>query len=1613
MAPTALEKLVARREVVLQNLMRIETKAHNHSKVPLSEIVVQRHQERINNDTKELQSIQNEIVAIAPDDEIDAYKQKYDDICDLADSLTNVLHGIRIGLAQSAASSSTSLSSASAVTKLPKLDLKQFDGNLLEWISFRDIFESAVHQNSAVPKVQKLVYLKSLVKGEASRLIQSLVLSESNYDTAWSLLHDRYQNEREILFSVLRRFFSQQFSPTATGIRQVIDVKKESVRSMEILQLVSNQVTEAIILYYIVTKLDSQTRELWEQSQRGKSIPPLADLFEFMKQRARALAASNPHRPRSSRTDDQSNRIHVHHGETNSNCKCCGHSVHPLYKCSKFTTSNVQTRYDILRKFNACFNCLAENHNTKNCKSSGRCKQCNQKHNTLLHTEAQKQTHVEVVSASHGTTHSAIGPKKPTSGLLTTAIIEVMGSNGSFQLCRAFLDAGSTSSFVTQSCATRLGLQKSKIKAEVVGLGSTFSGTAKEIATINLKPYFTTDDKFYVNAFILPKVTADLPGSKVDPSVYTHLNHLKLADPNWFKPGAVDILLGADIFWSLIKANRISGPTGSPVAVDSKLGWLVAGNIHNEIRKPVQVNFANEARLDEQLKEFWEVEQVPQIKHLTSTEFFCENFFEKTTTRNDNGTFVVRLPFNQSKSKIGSSAQMAIRRLTSLERRLAANQNHHKKYIDFMREYEELGHMVKVKRTYRDHSASTPVYIPHHFVEKSDSTTTKFRVVFDASAKTTTGTSLNDALIVGPTLQDNLIDIINRFRIHPVAFIADVAKMYRQIKIHKDDRKYQHILWREDPNGEIEEYELNTVTYGTASAPYLAVKCLQQLAKESASSQPVASKIALESFYVDDLMDSCPDSEAAIHSFDDLRLLTHKGGFKLRKWATNNQNLFNHIPDEFREKNFDLEISSQSSIKTLGIWWDTKSDCFYFQPKSEVMNSRPKSKRDVLSQISKLYDPIGWLSPAVIKSKILMQDLWKANLTWDESLPSTFINQWLEIASDLSHLTMLRIPRCLVPAVPICLDLVGFSDASEKAYAAVVYLCVSFADNKKVSLITSKTRVAPVKSLSLPRLELCGATLLANLMMSVSQSLKLQINSYHAYTDSTVVLAWIQASPSRWKTFIANRVAEIQQTEKTIRWHHVPGIVNPADCASRGLSIQELINFPLWWNGPVWLSTRLTLEEETQIQLPSDVDMEEKPSPKIKCHHSDVKMDSFITNFSSRLLRITSWCRRFIRNCTKKADFREFGPLCTDEIQQSLLVWVRSCQQQYFPQELQYLTSNQPLRSSRIQQLSPFLDNDQVIRVGGRLRHSKIPYKQKFPIILPRRAQLTDLIIQSKHRQHLHAGLNLLMSIIQQQFWILGAKDAIKFHVKRCVVCAKANARVQNQLMGNLPSSRVVPSPAFNRCGVDFAGPMTLKSGKIRSPVTQKAYISLFVCFTTRAFHLELVSSLSTASFVAALKRFVARRGLPSEIHSDCGTNFVGANKQLKDLQKLVKSTGHNEAVSKFLAQENISWVFNPPGAPHFGGLWEAGVKSVKTHLNRIIGNHRLTFEEMTTVISQIEACLNSRPLTEILSDPSELEVLTPGHFLVGRPLLAVPEHDLLDAKQSQLSRWQLVQQVH
>ncbi len=326
--------------------------------------------------------------------------------------------------------------------------------------------------------------------------------------------------------------------------------------------------------------------------------------------------------------------------------------------------------------------------------------------------------------------------------------------------------------------------------------------------------------------------------------------------------------------------------------------------------------------------------------------------------------------------------------------------------------------------------------------------------------------------------------------------------------------------------------------------------------------------------------------------------------------------------------------------------------------------------------------------------------------------------------------------------------------------------------------------------------------------------------------------------------------------------------------------------------------------------------------------------------------------------------------------------------------------------NSKLLPLCPILCPEGLLRVGGRLKNSTLAYNQKHPILLPRTHHITSIIMQDYHLRYLHAGPSSLLSILNQRYWVIRGKEAARWSVKKCITCTRHRSTSMKQLMGDLPLHRVNPSRPFSKVGIDYAGYFSIRL-PVRSKATLKCWLAIFVCLSTRAIHIEVVSSLSTDCFLAALRRFVSRRGLPSDIFSDCGTNFKGANKVLQDFINIAKS---NHVVVDS-ANRGIQWHFNPPGAPHFGGLWEAGVRSIKHHLTRVVGESLLTFEEMHTLVCQIEAILNSRPLIPASADPNDLSALTPAHFLVGSSLVSVPEHDHLDTKLNRLQRWDLVQQ--
>ncbi|XP_064406043.1 uncharacterized protein LOC135351065 [Halichondria panicea] len=372
---------------------------------------------------------------------------------------------------------------------------------------------------------------------------------------------------------------------------------------------------------------------------------------------------------------------------------------------------------------------------------------------------------------------------------------------------------------------------------------------------------------------------------------------------------------------------------------------------------------------------------------------------------------------------------------------------------------------------------------------------------------------------------------------------------------------------------------------------------------------------------------------------------------------------------------------------------------------------------------------------------------------------------------------------------------------------------------------------------------------------------------------------------------------------------------------------------------------------------------------------------------------------------------RILTPLTMSELQEAENYWIKIIQAAHFKTEIEHILSKQPLsKSNSLLTLNPIVDNYNLLRVGGRRQLSTTPYHSKHPLIIHAKHKLTHLIIHSEHLRLLHAGPTILIASLNRRYHIVGGSKTVRSIVRKCVVCRKLSAKPHPQMLGQLPIERVTPGSVFEKVGIDYAGPVSIKYGHVRKPTIVKAYICVFVSLSVKA---ELVTDLTSDAFIACLRRFIARRGLPNLIWSDNGTNFVGACRQLRELSEYLKTKAVQDSISKFLTSQNVEWKFIPQHAPHFGGLWEAAVKSTKTHLRKILGEVKLTYEKMSTVLSQIEACLNSRPLVPLNNEDDGIEALTPGHFLIGQPLKALPDTSLImTQKMSLLKRWHLCQSL-
>ncbi|XP_025406837.1 uncharacterized protein LOC112680837 [Sipha flava] len=946
---------------------------------------------------------------------------------------------------------------------------------------------------------------------------------------------------------------------------------------------------------------------------------------------------------------------------------------------------------------------------------------------------------------------------------------------------------------------------------------------------------------------------------------------------------------------------------------------------------------------------------------------------------------------------------MAVKRFESLERKLSADQTLRHLYREFMSEYLALGHMSIAK-------SPGQYFIPHHAVYRPDDGDSKIRVVFDASAHGPRGPSLNQCLHPGPKLQQDIIDVLTRFRIHKFAFTADICKMYRQILVLPEYRNLQHILWRSSPEDEQIEYELNTVTYGINCAPFLALRVLKYIADTDCVDSDAIRQALLLQTYVDDFCVGADSVTELIRIKNELIYILDRAGMQLKKWLSNSDELINTVPGEDRLTTpMPFHTLEGECTKVLGLSWEPVGDFFSCALRTD--SSSTYTKRGVLSLIARIFDPLGLFAPTVFLAKHIMQRLWQSKLSWDAPLPIDVHIEWSSFVSDLPALLSLQVPRHMgtVGGSP-CL-LLGFCDASMRGYAAVLYLRVLDAPREScIFLLGTKTKLAPLKEVTIPRLELNAALLLAKWMARIKTVLSSQLSivDTYAWTDSSIVLLWLNIPHEKFKIYVSNRVHQIHTLLPGCQWYHVRSEMNPADCASRGIKPTELANSSLYWNGPKFIRDEKTSWNNEIPIVPYDKLPEVRPtSLAVQLNDSPVEWFNTFSSYD-KLVRIVAQIFRFINRCRYKSAHIAVTPLSCAELDAANVALVIASQKCHFSVLIHELSRGQPLSSRPIAKLRPFIDKDRIIRVGGRLRYSSLSYESKHPILLGKRSHLALLLVRRWHKITCHSGPRLLTALISRQYWIVSIRSIIHEVVSNCLVCNRLDGRPIPPLMADLPAARVQECKSFQNVGIDYAGPFQMRETRLRKPRQYKAYVAVFICLAVKAVHLELVSDFTTDAFLAALDRFVARRGLPVEIFSDCGTNFIGANKQLQDL--ICSPTG------KTILQNSRSafkWNFNPPGAPHFGGLWETAVRSAKRLMVRIIGAHILSYEELTTVFTRIEAVLNSRPITPLSTDPHDFEALTPGHFLIGQPLLAVPPKTPFNAKMNIINRWKLLDQCH
>ena len=1223
--------------------------------------------------------------------------------------------------------------------------------------------------------------------------------------------------------------------------------------------------------------------------------------------------------------------------------------------------------------------------------------------------------------------------------LLQTAIVSIQNSVGNDEIkARVLLDSASQRTFMTNKLAQRLKLPSEHKEYLSVSTFGARKATNIETYVVNFKVKIKDGSYMALSANVLKQITGGIQRSPLlqkDIEFLKFIPRNELADqiPSTTEFLDVDILIGSDFFWDIVGGDKIVLPSGM-FMLPSKFGYIITGkcpdsqSLQGEKAHTLFVSTGVNPIVSElslqccvslpivslpiinkpHLENLWSLEMIG-IKDPLSTESddealekFCEN------VKFLNGRYHVTWPWKGDNVDLPDNFGLAFKRMKSLVHRLQLNKELLQNYDAIIKQQLDKGIIERVDTSIvcdtRKH------YLPHHPVLTPSKATTKVRIVYDVSARIQGNVnSLNECLHRGPVILPDLCGLLLRFRLYLIVILADIEKAFLQIGIQEFERDVTRFLWlRNLSDMDVSEdnlivYRFCRIPFGLVCSPFLLGATLKfHLQKQGT---PLSLNI-MNNIYVDNVLVGADDVKEACDIYYESKEIFKRASMNLREWNSNSEQFLNSLPLNERS------VVDTNTVKVLGLLWNKVDDMIYISNIDERAINDVITKRDVLHCVAKIFDPLGLIIPVTLHAKIFLQRLWRLGQSWDNPLSSDLILEWKKVAQVLVQIHCLKLPRFVKNSKNGANQLLVFCDASSLCYATTIYLRALDGSIVETNLVFSRMRLAPtgkgkskLKKLTIPRLELLAVVIGIRAANFVVHELRLNISERILWTDSQCVLHWLKTKKPL-SVFVDNRIKEIRQ-QPDMKFRYIASSHNPADLAMRGVTVSELNKSSLWWHGPSWLETN-------SLSWPV-WNLSEITSEELKFLESEFKKSRFsgevvhvvgtermllfgmegspcsslrgllrVSVYVLRFLKMRIWNkldekkRNLFQHKLLKVVFESLSDsyITMPEIKLLAVLWVYTIQHHYYKDIFLALKKNK--RHCLQKQLGLREDEYGILRCHGRFANADISEDMKCPKLLPRKNFFTELVILEIHGRLIHAGISHTLSQLRQEYWIPQGRAEVRRIIHQCVICKRHNG--PSFCLPNMPpwpKERVSKAKPFTYVGLDYLGPIQVKEGNS----VVKMWVCLFTCLAVRAIHLELVKGLSAQLFLDCLRRFIARRGKPSLIISDNAPQFRLV-KSVLDHQWM--NVYRDETVLNFFSYEGIQWQFTIALAPWQGGFYERLIGMVKKSLRKGMGRKLLYWDKLTTLLAEVEAILNTRPLTYVYEEFSSGFVLTPANFLIG-----------------------------